>query len=180
MGDEEKKQRNRMTADELLEDTTQSAGKVIELMASSGLHEDSSAHLTQLIGASQWFDGLQLAQDLSLTLPYLDHAKLTELLLDTWEAVAQIKLNTRKNCYRKVRVLEADQKTDPEVLERWLGDRSKAEKESAFANISYIKVKEMIRIREAKAQAQAQALEAPPQPEEPEAAAPESAAVVAQ
>jgi hypothetical protein len=30
---------------------------------------------------------------------------------------------SRRACYRKVRVLEADQKTDPELLAKWLADR---------------------------------------------------------
>lgn len=45
----------------------------------------------------------------------------------------------------KVRLLEADNKTEPEVLERWRGEREKAERESAKANVAYITIREIVK-----------------------------------
>lgn len=45
----------------------------------------------------------------------------------------------------QVRLLEADNKTEPEVLERWKGEREKAERESAKANISFVTIREIVK-----------------------------------
>lgn len=45
----------------------------------------------------------------------------------------------------QVRLLEADNKVEPETLERWKGEREKAERESAKANVAYVTMREIIR-----------------------------------
>lgn len=40
-------------------------------------------------------------------------------------------------------MLEADNRTEPEVMERWKCERDKAERESAKANVSYITTREI-------------------------------------
>lgn len=45
----------------------------------------------------------------------------------------------------QVRLLEADNKAEPEVLDRWKGEREKAERESAKANVAYITVREIVK-----------------------------------
>ena len=44
-----------------------------------------------------------------------------------------------------MRVLEADNKTDPDILERWKGERERAERESAKANVAYVTIREMVK-----------------------------------
>lgn len=44
-----------------------------------------------------------------------------------------------------MRLLEADNKAEPGVLDRWKGEREKAERESAKANVSYITVREIVK-----------------------------------
>lgn len=44
----------------------------------------------------------------------------------------------------QVRLLEADNKAEPEVLDRWKGEREKAERESAKANVAYITIREIV------------------------------------
>lgn len=50
-------------------------------------------------------------------------------------------------CYHtsQVRLLEADNKTEPDTLERWRGEREKAERESAKANVAYVTVREIVK-----------------------------------
>jgi hypothetical protein len=147
MGDDvaEKKPRTRMTADELLEETSSALTRAINMLEANGLNAASAQHLRQIGSTAAWSDALSLTQDLGLTMPYLDHHALFAALLDCWECVAQIKLNARRNCYRKVRVLEADQKTDPEVLARWLTDRARTDNESAITNIACVRMKHILK-----------------------------------
>lgn len=49
MGDEDKKPRHRLGADELLEETQAAIGKIIALLEASGLAAESLEHLTSLI-----------------------------------------------------------------------------------------------------------------------------------
>lgn len=42
-------------------------------------------------------------------------------------------------------MLEADNKTEPEILDRWKGEREKAERESAKANVAYITIREIVK-----------------------------------
>lgn len=48
MGDEDRKPRHRLGADELLEETNGAIGKIINLLASNGLAAESIEHLTNL------------------------------------------------------------------------------------------------------------------------------------
>jgi hypothetical protein len=141
----EKKPRTRMTTDELLEETHIAFRKVIAMLEKEGLHTQSVAHLQQLDASVAWTDALSLALDLGLTMPYLDHDALFLALLDAYECVAQMKFNARRNCYRKVKILEADSKTDPEILKKWLTDRSRTENESAVANIACCRMRHVIK-----------------------------------
>lgn len=45
----------------------------------------------------------------------------------------------------QVRLLEADNKTEPDTLERWKGERDKAERESAKANVAYVTIREIVK-----------------------------------
>lgn len=45
----------------------------------------------------------------------------------------------------QVRLLEADNKTEPDTLERWKGEREKAERESAKANVAYVTIREIVK-----------------------------------
>lgn len=49
MGDEDKKPRHRLGADELLEETQGAIGKIINLLESNGLAEESLEHLKSLM-----------------------------------------------------------------------------------------------------------------------------------
>lgn len=60
----------------------------------------------------------------------------------------------------QVRVLEADNKTDPEILERWKGEREKAERESAKANVAYVTIREIVKSFKTGAEEQRQQPEA--------------------
>lgn len=144
----DKKPRARMTADELLEEANGAYSRILAMLEVGGLNKESLLHLKQTVDSTAWIDALNLAQDLGFGMPYLDHAALINALLEAWECVVQMRLNTRRNCYRKVRVLEADQKTDPEVLERWLADRARADRESAAVNIGYIRMKQIYKAGE--------------------------------
>lgn len=42
-------------------------------------------------------------------------------------------------------MLEADNKTEPDTLDRWRGEREKAERESAKANIAYVTIREIVK-----------------------------------
>lgn len=42
-------------------------------------------------------------------------------------------------------MLEADNKTEPDTLERWKGEREKAERESAKANVAYVTIREIVK-----------------------------------
>lgn len=44
-----------------------------------------------------------------------------------------------------MRLLEADNKTEPDTLERWKGEREKAERESAKANVAYVTIREIVK-----------------------------------
>lgn len=44
-----------------------------------------------------------------------------------------------------MRLLEADNKTEPDTLERWRGEREKAERESAKANVAYVTIREIVK-----------------------------------
>ncbi|KAG5192603.1 hypothetical protein JKP88DRAFT_173139 [Tribonema minus] len=144
----EKKPRTRMNAEELLEETSQAMEKAVAFLESNGLHAASVENVRHLTSALAWSDALHLTQSLGFTMPHIDHDAFIVMLLDTWECVAQMKLNSRRACYRKVRVLEADQKTDPEVLAKWLADRARVDKESAATNLSYIKMRQILRAGE--------------------------------
>lgn len=45
-----------------------------------------------------------------------------------------------------MRLLESDNKVEPEVLERWRSERDKAERESAKARVSYVTVREILKV----------------------------------
>lgn len=45
----------------------------------------------------------------------------------------------------QVRLLEADNKTEPDTLDRWKGERDKAERESAKANVAYVTIREIVK-----------------------------------
>lgn len=49
MGDEDKKPRHRLGADELLEETQTAMGKIVNLLESNGLAAESLEHLTSLV-----------------------------------------------------------------------------------------------------------------------------------
>lgn len=49
MGDEDKKPRHRLGADELLEETQTAIGKIVALLEANGLAAESLEHLTSLI-----------------------------------------------------------------------------------------------------------------------------------
>ncbi|CAM9586812.1 unnamed protein product, partial [Discosporangium mesarthrocarpum] len=127
MGDDPPKPRNRLGAEELLEEIHASVARVINLLEENGLAEESVNHLNTMDQALDFMVTLNLAQKLGLSMPYLPHDKLMALLLDSWECVVTMKGNARKQMYRKVRVLEADTKTEPEALDRWRGEREKAD-----------------------------------------------------
>lgn len=42
-------------------------------------------------------------------------------------------------------MLEADNKTEPDTLDRWKGERDKAERESAKANVAYVTIREIVK-----------------------------------
>lgn len=42
-----------------------------------------------------------------------------------------------------MRLLEADNKTEPDTLDRWKGERDKVERESAKANVAYVTMREI-------------------------------------
>lgn len=42
-----------------------------------------------------------------------------------------------------MRLLEADNKTEPDTLDRWKGERDKAERESAKANVAFVTMREI-------------------------------------
>lgn len=44
-----------------------------------------------------------------------------------------------------MRLLEADNKTEPDTLDRWKGERDKAERESAKANVAYVTIREIVK-----------------------------------
>ncbi|CAM9398716.1 unnamed protein product [Choristocarpus tenellus] len=145
MGDDPPKPRNRLGADELLEETHNAVFKVISLLERNGLAAESVDHLKSMDQGLDFMSALNLGQSLGLTMPSLPHGELMVLLLDAWECVATMKGNVRKQMYRKVRVLEADTKTEPEILDRWKGEREKAERESARANISFITTNQILK-----------------------------------
>lgn len=45
-----------------------------------------------------------------------------------------------------MRLLESDNKVEPEVLERWRSERDKAERESAKARVSYVTIREILKV----------------------------------
>lgn len=49
MGDEDKKPRHRLGADELLEETQAAIGKIVALLEANGLAEESLEHLASLV-----------------------------------------------------------------------------------------------------------------------------------
>jgi hypothetical protein len=91
----ERKPRTRMNAEELLEETSGAMERVTSFLAANGLHSESVGNLRQLAGGLAWADALNLAQGLGFTMPHIDYDALIVMLLDTWECVAQMKLNTR-------------------------------------------------------------------------------------
>ena len=44
-----------------------------------------------------------------------------------------------------MRLLEADNKTEPETSERWKGERDKADKESAKAKVAFVTMREIVK-----------------------------------
>ncbi|CAN0478852.1 unnamed protein product, partial [Ectocarpus sp. 8 AP-2014] len=103
----------------------------------------SIEHLTSLTKGGDFMGSLNLARRLGLSMPVVPHNDLVVLLLDAWDCVVYKTGHTRKQMYRKVRLLEADNKTEPDTLDRWKGEREKAERESAKANVAYVTMREI-------------------------------------
>lgn len=144
MAEEDKKPRHRLGADELLEETDGAVVKIVNLLESNGLAPESVEHITTLVKGLDFMGALKLAKQLGLSMPDVPHEELVAMLLDAWDCVVYKTGNTRKQMYRKVRLLEADNKAEPEVLDRWKGEREKAERESAKANVAYITIREIV------------------------------------
>ncbi|CAM9480615.1 unnamed protein product [Scytosiphon promiscuus] len=145
MADEEKKPRHRLGADELLEETQGAIAKIIHVLESNGLAAESVEHLRSLVKGADFMGSLNLARRLGLSMPDVPHDQLMALLLDAWDWVVYKTGHTRKQMYRKVRLLEADNKTEPDTLDRWKGERDKAERESAKANVAYVTIREIVK-----------------------------------
>eukprot|EP00752_Nemacystus_decipiens_P005614 g5080.t1 len=145
MGDEDKKPRHRLGADELLEETQTAIGKIVALLEANGLAAESLEHLTSLTKGADFMGTLNLARRLGLSMPDVPHDEMVALLLDAWDCVVYKTGHTRKQMYRKVRMLEADNKTEADTLERWKGEREKAERESAKANVAYVTIREIVK-----------------------------------
>lgn len=58
MGDEDKKPRHRLGADELLEETQGAIAKITDLLESNGLAEESLEHLRSLINRADFMVSL--------------------------------------------------------------------------------------------------------------------------
>ncbi|CAM9192621.1 unnamed protein product [Ectocarpus sp. 13 AM-2016] len=143
MADEDRKPRHRLGADELLEETQGAIAKIVNLLEVNGLAAESFERLTSLTKGGDFMGSLNLARRLGLSMPDVPHIDLVVLLLDAWDCVVYKTGHTRKQMYRKVRLLEADNKTEPDTLDRWKGERDKAERESAKANVAYVTMREI-------------------------------------
>ncbi|CAM9887112.1 unnamed protein product, partial [Pylaiella littoralis] len=101
MGDEDKKPRHRLGADELLEETQGAIGKIINLLESNGVAEESLEHLKSLMKGADFMGTLNLARRFGLSMPDVPHDDMVAMLLDAWDCVVYKTGHTRKQMYRK-------------------------------------------------------------------------------
>ncbi|CAM9928502.1 unnamed protein product, partial [Phaeothamnion confervicola] len=127
-------------ADAKVEEAKGACLRVIEFLERGGLGVQSVSRLIALI------DQQSYSVQLGLAMPYLNHDELLSLMQSAWEAMATLRLATRKAAYRKVRNLEADKNTEEEVLRRWLGERDKADREYALAAVALARAQQAVRM----------------------------------
>ncbi len=73
-------------------------------MKEAGVDEECLSNIRNSISSdtSNWLKTLRIVEGIIFSMPYIDHARLSLLLLKTWEYVDGIVCHTRQNYFRKV------------------------------------------------------------------------------
>mmetsp|Transcript_22917 Transcript_22917/g.29928 ORF Transcript_22917/g.29928 Transcript_22917/m.29928 type:complete len:153 (-) Transcript_22917:71-529(-) len=86
---------------------------------------------------------LQLCQELGFSMAYLDHQDLLNHLVKAWELICALLFALKKQAARKLKLIEADPKSEDEVKQKYEDIKNNLEQECAVANITLTKIKLM-------------------------------------
>ncbi len=73
-------------------------------MKKAGVDEECLSNIQNSVSSDplNWLKTLRIVEGVIFSMPYVDHGRLSRLLLETWECVDGIFRNSRQNYFRKV------------------------------------------------------------------------------
>ncbi len=77
-------------------------------MKKAGVDEECLSNIQNSVSSSpsNWVKTLRIVEETIFSMPYLDHNRLSHLLLETWKCVDGISSNAKQIYTRKVHMLE--------------------------------------------------------------------------
>lgn len=118
---------------------------VVKFFEESGCEEPSLKKLSELQESfaraepNSHFSFLELAEGYSKCMAFLDHDALSALISQCWSGVESFMLIDKKVVGRKLRVLEEDKKSDPEVIAKLQVKKESIDQDLAKVLVQVIK-----------------------------------------
>mmetsp|Transcript_13624 Transcript_13624/g.20425 ORF Transcript_13624/g.20425 Transcript_13624/m.20425 type:complete len:168 (+) Transcript_13624:98-601(+) len=112
---------------------------MVSFFEEGGCEKKSLSLLSSALESHSHFDFLELAEGYSKCMAFVDHDALAQKLATLWAGVEQFLLLDKKAINRKLRVLEEDKKSDPEVIAKLHAKKDAIDQELARVLIQIIK-----------------------------------------
>jgi hypothetical protein len=112
---------------------------IVSFFEEGGCESKSVAKLRRCVEAHSHFDFLELSEGYSKCMAFIDHDTLSLKIQTGWNGIEQYLLLDKKVINRKLRVLEEDKKSDPEVIAKLHAKKDVIDQELARVKIQIIK-----------------------------------------
>lgn len=112
---------------------------MVTFFVDGGCEAKSIAKLQNCLESHSHFDFLELSEGYSKCMAFIDHDALALKIQAGWNGIEQYLLLDKKVINRKLRVLEEDKKSDPEVIAKLHNKKDIIDQELAKVKIQIIK-----------------------------------------
>jgi hypothetical protein len=112
---------------------------IVNFFEEGGCESKSIAKLQNCVESHSHFDFLELSEGYSKCMAFIDHDTLSLKIQTGWNGIEQYLLLDKKVINRKLRVLEEDKKSDPEVIAKLHTKKDVIDQELARVKIQIIK-----------------------------------------
>lgn len=112
---------------------------MVTFFEEGGCESKSIQKLVSCLEIHSYFDFLELSEGYSKCMAFIDHDQLSSKIQVGWSGIEQFLLLDKKVINRKLRVLEEDKKSDPEVIAKLHAKKDGIDQELARVKLQIIK-----------------------------------------